>query len=176
MTQGSPETSDDRPVPNPSTGSGPPGPGYGQQPPGQGYGQQPPGQGYGQQPPRQGYGQQPPGPGYGQQPPLTDGDARLWSTLAHIFVPVTGFVGPLIVWLLLKERSRLVEANAREALNFAILYTIAQVVALLLTTIVIGYVLLPIVSVLVIVFAVMGAMAANRGEEYHYPINWRLVK
>ena len=40
----------------------------------------------------------------------------------------------------------------------------------------IGYVLLPIVSVLVIVFAVMGAIAANRGEEYHYPINWRLVK
>ena len=127
---------------------------------------------YGQQTP---YGDRPSG-AVRTQPPLSESDARLWSTIVHVLVPITGFVGPLLVWLLLRDRSRLVAANAAEALNFSILYSIAQLVAGALTVVVIGYVLLPVISVLVIVFAVLGAIAAGRGEEYRYPFNLAFVR
>ncbi len=127
---------------------------------------------YGRQTP---YGDRP-GGAVGTQPPLSESDARLWSTIVHVLVPITGFVGPLLVWLLIRDRSRLVAANAAEALNFSILYSVAQLVAGALTVVVIGYVLLPVISVLVIVFAVLGAISAGRAEEYRYPFNVDFVR
>ncbi|MGI8459686.1 MAG: DUF4870 domain-containing protein [Propionibacteriaceae bacterium] len=107
---------------------------------------------------------------------MTPSDERLWSVLAHVGVPITGFVGPLVIWLVFRDRSRLVGANSLEALNWSILATAAVLISTFLTALLIGFVLLPLVYVAVIVFAILGAVAANQGLAYRYPVNWRLVK
>lgn len=163
---------------------------YGQQQPYAPQGQQPP---YPGQPPypRQPYpGQQPYAP-QGQQPyagqpyapqpyaapaPLSETDQRLWATLTHISTLIVGFVGPLVAYLLLKDRSPFLKESTLEALNFSITVSIAAVVSSFLTIAFVGYVLLPVVYVAAAVFCILAAIAANKGEVYRYPLSWRLVK
>jgi uncharacterized Tic20 family protein len=159
---------------------GPQQPYPGQQP----YASQP----YPGQPPYAAPGQQPypspqpyPGQGYPPQPygaprPLSDNDQRLWVTLTQISIPFFGFLGPLVAYLVLKDRSPFLKDSTTEALNFSILLTIALTVSSFLTAVIIGVVLLPIVWVVGIVFCILAAIAANKGEVYRYPVNWRLVK
>jgi uncharacterized Tic20 family protein len=124
------------------------------------------------QPPVQPYAGQPYGPGQ----PLSPSDEQLWSTLSHISIPFIGLIGPLVVYLLFKDRGPFIRANAIESLNFSILYTVVQIVCSILTVVVIGAVLLPIVGVGALVLCILAAISANKGEFYRYPVNWRLIK
>jgi uncharacterized Tic20 family protein len=155
----------------------PPPPPYGQQ----AYGQQGYGQGAPNQPPYP--AQQYPPQGYPPQPyagpaqhPLSQSDERLWATLSHISIPFFGFVGPLVVYLVFKDRSGWLKESSTEALNFSILVSLSTLVASLLTAVVIGVVLLPIIWVGAVILCILAAVASNRGEQYRYPLNWRLVK
>jgi len=109
--------------------------------------------------------------------PLSDSDARLYATLAHggnILFPA---VAPLIMWLIGKDKSTFVDTEGKEALNFGILLAIGYFVSIILIP-VLGLGLLTgfAVWVVSIVFGIKGAMAANKGEAYRYPFNWRLIK
>lgn len=166
--------------------------GYGQQPPQQGYGQQgysqpppqqgyPP-QGYGQQPPQQGYPpQQYSQPGYpqpqpgGPLPPVSASDENTWGILSHISIPFFTFIGPLVGYLLYKDRSQYLEALTTEALNFSILFTIAQVVGAITSVITFGLINLA-VGIAALVLCIMATMAASRHELYKYPVNVRFIK
>ena len=160
----------------------PPYPSQGQQPyPGQPYaGQQPyPGQApyapQGQPPfPGQGYPPQP----YGAQPPapLSDNDQRLWATLTHISIPFFGFVGPLVAYLVLKDRSPFLKDSTTEGLNFSILYSIVYVIGIVLTGVVVGAIVLLVAGIGALVLCILAAIKTNKGELYRYPLNWRLVK
>lgn len=112
----------------------------------------------------------------GPQPPLTQGDERLWATIAHVSIPFVGFLGPLIVWLVFKDRSGWLRVTVAEALNFSILYTIAQCVSVVLLVVIIGMILMPLIAIAGLILCILAAMAANRGDSYHYPVNLRLVK
>jgi uncharacterized Tic20 family protein len=153
-------------------------PPYPGQPPYVPQGQQP----YPGQPPYAPQGQPPfPGQGYPPQPyvapqPLSDTDQRLWATLTHISIPFFGFIGPLVAYLVLKDRSPFLKETTTEALNFSIVFSIALTVSSILTAAVIGVVLLPVVWVVGIVFCILAAIRSNKGEAYRYPLNWRVVK
>ena|SRR6187402_2437068 len=110
--------------------------------------------------------------------PLSESDERLWASLAHAGTPFFGFLSPLLVWLIQKEKSEFVKTESTEALNFGILVTISYVVASFLTTVTfgIGIIVFPIVWIVSLIFCIQGAMKANKGESYRYPFNWRLVK
>ena len=192
------------PAPGVPGGYQPVDPGYGQpapgfQPPAQGYQPQAPGYeqpgyeqpgyaqpGYAQPgypgqppyvPPAQPYpGQGYPPPAYAAPQPLSDGDQRLWTTLTHLSIPFFGFVGPLVAYLVLKDRSPFLKDSTTEALNFSIVFSIALTVSSFLTAAIIGVVLLPIVWIVGIVLCILAAIRANKGEVYRYPLSWRLVK
>ena len=156
----------------PAYSAGPP-PAYGATPP-PAYGSTPPG-GYAPPP---AYGA-PQATGYGAASaaaPLSDADQRMWATLAHIGGIVFSFIGPLVVWLVFKDRGRFVEEQAKEALNFQITIAIAYLVSGILTIVLIGAFLLPIVGLLSLVLGIIAAIAANKGEAYRYPMTLRLVK
>ena len=111
-----------------------------------------------------------------QQPPLSDSDERLYATLGHAGIIVIGFIAPLIVWLLGKERSDFVDDQGKEALNFSILVTIGYVASSILTFVFIGFLLFPLVWIFSVIFCILAAIAANKGERYRYPLNWRIIK
>ncbi|MEV0591073.1 DUF4870 domain-containing protein [Nonomuraea cavernae] len=164
-------------------------PGYQAQPgssPQQGYGYgQPPTPPPGYQQPGYGY-QQHPGQGYGapqQRPPHVPGrygprpgsDDTTMAMLAHLLGLLVSWVGPLIIYLMKKDESPYVRDQAAEALNFQITMFIGYMVAGLLTIILIGLLLLPIVWIVSLIFHIQAAIAANKGEKYRYPIAIRLV-
>lgn len=156
-----------QPTPPPPSGYNPP-PAQPTPPPAGGYAPPPAG---GYAPPPAGYA---PPPGYGAQ--LGDADQRLWATLAHAGAIILGFIAPLVVWLVQKGKGQFVEEQSKEALNFQILVLIAGVAAGILSFIGIGLILYPLIWVANLVFCIMAAIAANKGEAYRYPLNWRIIK
>lgn len=109
-------------------------------------------------------------------------NVKQWSLIAHLsgFVgflfPLGNILGPLLVWLLKKEQSPILEEHAREALNFQISISIYALIASILFFAVIGFVLLPILIIVQIVLMIKAALAADRGEFYRYPITFRFIK
>ncbi|MCP4886759.1 MAG: DUF4870 domain-containing protein [Planctomycetaceae bacterium] len=89
-----------------------------------------------------------------------------------------GFLGPLIIYLMSRERSPYVVGQAKEALNFQITLILAGVVFGLLTAVSCGL-LFPLLFVpvaLQVVFAIIAAIAVRDGEPYRYPFCIRLLQ
>lgn len=99
--------------------------------------------------------------------------------LAHVLLIFTWWVGPLILWIVKKEQgpSHAVD-NAKEALNFGILLTIVYIATWILTAVTFGLLFfLPfLVMVAALVFGILGALDANKGNVYRYPLSLRLIK
>ena len=110
-------------------------------------------------------------------------DVRMWGMFAHISALVGllgngfGFIlGPLIVWLAKREDHPFVDDQGKEALNFQITMFFAFVISFFLCFVVIGFFLLAILVVLEIALPIVGAVKANNGEYYRYPLTMRLIK
>jgi len=108
---------------------------------------------------------------------------RSWATLCHL-VALAGFVGipfgnvlgPLIFWLMMREKYPEIDEHGKESLNFQLTMTIYTIVAGLCLFIIIGMILLPAVLVTNLVFLIIAAVKAGRGEFYHYPLTIHFVK
>lgn len=116
-----------------------------------------------------------PPPSGGEQP-LSQSDERTWAMLAQLSGIILGFIGPLIVMLVFGPRSAFVKKESTEALNFQITVTIAYIVSLVLTIVVIGAFLFLIVWILSIIFCLIAGLKNKDGIEYRYPLTLRLVK
>ena len=105
-------------------------------------------------------------------PPRTARRAlRLWPAMlvfATFTVPPMVF-GPLIMWLVRRPQSAFINDHGKEALNFNISILIYALVAALTFICGIGMVVLPAVWLFGLVFSVIAAVAANKGEYYRYP-------
>jgi uncharacterized Tic20 family protein len=126
-----------------------------------------------------GYG--PPGaPGYppsayGPGAPLSPGDQRTWAVVSHVSGIFVSFLAPLVIWLVFRGRGAYLEDQAKEALNFQITLIIAYLVGGILSVIGIGLILIFLTWLATIVFAILAAVAASRGEPYRYPVNIRMI-
>ncbi len=109
-------------------------------------------------------------------------EERSWGMLAHLSGLITlllvgglSFIGPLVVWLIKKDRSPFVADQAKEALNFQIAATIAVYVSALSIFLCVGIVLLPLVIIGAVVYAILAAVEANKGVYYRYPYTFRFI-
>ncbi|MEZ5097467.1 MAG: DUF4870 domain-containing protein [Nocardioides sp.] len=107
--------------------------------------------------------------------PLRPDEERTWTALAHFGAIVLGFLAPLLVYLMYKDRSRWVAEQSREALNFNLSYLIYLTLAALSLIVLIGIILLPVVIVLYYVFMIIGGVKALNGELYRFPLIIRMV-
>lgn len=105
---------------------------------------------------------------------------RTLALLTHLSGIVLGFVVPLIIWLINKDRSdkAFVVDQSKEALNFNITLLIAYIALFVLTVITLGLAspLTFLLWIASIVFFVIAGLKANNGETYRYPFTLRLVK
>ena len=60
--------------------------------------------------------------------------------------------------------------HGKQLMNWNISLVIYFVASVLLVLVVIGILLIPILILLHLIFSIMGAVAANRGDLYRYPI------
>ncbi|MBB5640921.1 DUF4870 domain-containing protein [Cryobacterium roopkundense] len=107
--------------------------------------------------------------------PLSPADEKLWATLIHVGGIFLYFVPSLIGYLLLKDRGPFIRAHGATALNFQITMAIGATVSLVLMAIFIGYLTLAAIWVILVVFSIIAALAANRGEGYTYPLAFKFV-
>jgi uncharacterized protein len=105
-----------------------------------------------------------------------------WSVLAHLSVFVnllTGFLGPvvaLIIWFVYRDRSERVSFHALQSalyqLAWVVILAIGWTITALLTAIIVGLLLIPVMIVLSVVPFVHMAYAAykfNQEVDYRYP-------
>lgn len=105
-----------------------------------------------------------------------DKDACNIAMLAHLLGIFTGFLGALVVWLVKKESSPYIAQESAEALNFQLTVMIGYVICSVLSVILIGLVMFPLLYIVNIVFCILGAIASSKGTGYRYPIALRLIK
>ncbi len=118
-------------------------------------------------------------PGAPPPPPATASiNENTLAMLAHLLPILTGFLGPLVIWLVKKDDSQacFVTAQAKESLNFQITVAIALLASVILTFVVIGGVLMPIIILANVVLCIVAALKANDGVAYRYPVALRLIK
>ena len=100
-------------------------------------------------------------------------DDRTMAMIGHLSGIVAGFIGPLIIWLINKDKTDKgwLNGQAKEALNFQITIAIAWFAAILLS-----FLLYPVILIGNIVLCIMAGMKANEGVDYRYPFALRLIK
>lgn len=108
--------------------------------------------------------------------PVSASDEKTWSILSHVGGIILGFVGPLIVFLIYKDRSAVIRAHAVGALNFQLTLLIGWVLGYVLLIVLIGGLILAAVGIVSIIFGIMAAIAANEGRPYKYPFAIAFVK
>jgi uncharacterized protein len=121
-------------------------------------------------------------------------EEKKWALFAHLSILVGGlvtfgwaasfgsFIGPLIIWLIQKDKMPFVADQAKEALNFGITLTLACFVLLMLTIFSLGIgalITIPafmVIGIAALVLVIIAALKANEGVAYRYPAALRLVK
>ena len=99
----------------------------------------------------------------------------MWATLTHIGGILFGWIVPLITYLMFKDRGPFVRAHTATALNFQLTMLIVYIVGGVLSLIIIGIFVLIAASIVVLVCSIMGAIAANNGQYYKYPLTITFV-
>ena len=116
----------------------------------------------------------PPPPSAGQ--PLAPADEKLWSILAHVGGIFFYWIVPLIAYLVLKDRGPFVRWHTRQALNFHITLVIGYAAGFVLSLVFVGIFVLIAAAILQVLFGIIAAVAANRGEFYKIPLAIEFVK
>jgi uncharacterized membrane protein len=104
-------------------------------------------------------------------------DERSQAMLMWILCIVASFFGlpwlpPLIFFLISKDKP-FVYRHAAMALSLCL---VAFVVCVILFVTVVGIILIPIVGIFELIICIMGAIAANKGDEYDPPLFAGLAK
>ena len=127
-----------------------------------------------------------------EPPPGTvTSDDRTMALIAYLIGFLVSFLGPLIIYLIKKDESPFVRRHCAEILNHMITMFLAAIAGAAL--IIVGVLVATAVPALGIIIAVvaglglfglliaslvwsiMGAIAANRGEDYRYPVSVRPI-
>jgi uncharacterized Tic20 family protein len=124
-------------------------------------------------------------------PPARDDDerARVWAAWCHIaglagYIPLIAGLGsvifPLAVWLTKRLEYDLVDDQGLEVVNYKINVVVVGAALLGLSLIrYVGCVTLPILILLIIAdvaLTIIGAIHANNGERYRYPMFFHPLK
>ena len=112
----------------------------------------------------------------------------MWTHLGPLLgglVSIPGIIAALVFWMIGKDKSALVDHNGKESMNFQLSLLIVGfgggAVAAVLAVVTLGIALILIIPavivalVFVIMWQIQGAIAANNGQYYRYPWNWRMI-
>jgi uncharacterized protein len=81
-------------------------------------------------------------------------------------------LGPLVLWLIGRERSVFIDDHGREAINFMLSFFLLHVI---LAITLIGIALWPVLWIVAIVNMIRAAVAAGQDEYFRYPVTFRFL-
>lgn len=103
----------------------------------------------------------------------------LWlylSQLANVFLFPVGIIVPIVLWQMNKDKMPALDAHGKMVLNWMISSFIYAVVSIILIFFIVGFFLLMGLAVVGIVFPIIGAIKANDGELWEYPLTIKFLK
>lgn len=98
------------------------------------------------------------------------------SQLASYAIPLAGIVLPIVMWATNKDQSELVDKQGKNILNWIISCFIYIAISLILSFVLIGIPLLIIVGICSLIFTIIGAIKANDGIIYKYPLTMTFIR
>jgi uncharacterized Tic20 family protein len=126
---------------------------------------------------------------------------HLGGIIGSLVLPSVGnILGALIIWLVKRNEYTFVDDQGKEALNFQITISIANAALGIISAISMGFWSFNsiffhrgdfnfnltdisilgggygILWLLNVIFSIIGAVKASKGEAYRYPVSWRIVK
>ncbi|WP_084103262.1 DUF4870 domain-containing protein [Demequina sp. NBRC 110056] len=123
-----------------------------------------------------------------QQPyapqPMLESEARMWSMLIHVVAAgamvlsagFLGFVVPLVLWLIYRERSALVDFHGKQNLNLQITVLVSGAAAFIVGLLLLGvglFVTLPLwglYALYALIISIVAGVKAHGGQYYKVPL------
>ena len=98
------------------------------------------------------------------------------AQLLNIIIPLAGIVVPVVLWQTQKDKMPALDAHGKMVTNWLISSVIYFVVSLVLSLIIIGIFGIIALSIMSIVFPIIGGIKANNGELWEYPLTIKFLK
>jgi uncharacterized Tic20 family protein len=98
------------------------------------------------------------------------------SMLANVILFPVGVIAPIVIWQTQKEKMPVLDLHGKMAVNWLISMIIYAAVSLVLMFVLIGFLLMLGWTVIAIVFPIIGAVKANNGELWEYPLTIKFLK
>ena len=93
------------------------------------------------------------------------------SVFAGYIIPGAGFLLPIIMWATCSSLHPLIDTHGRIVLNWLISEITYAIVAVVLCFVLIGIPLVVALAVCGVIFPIIGAVRASRGETWRYPLS-----
>ncbi len=116
------------------------------------------------------------------------------SSFGGYLFPFGSIVIPLVIWEIKKNDSEMLDATGKEVINFNLSYliytTILVIIMIMLGVrfifddinplnmffIVSAAIFIGLISIIKFILIIIGAVKANQGEMYHYPLSIKFLK
>ena len=98
------------------------------------------------------------------------------SQLLNFVIPFGGVIAPILIWQLKKDEIPALDAHGKMVTNWMISALIYGVVSGILCIVLIGFLGLAALAITGIVFPIIGAIKANNGEFWEYPLTIKFLK
>jgi len=98
------------------------------------------------------------------------------SQLANIILFPIGVILPIVIWQTQKDKMPALDAHGKMVANWMISSTIYMIISIILIFVIVGILLVVGVALLGIIFPIIGAVKANNGEFWEYPLTIKFLK
>jgi uncharacterized protein len=107
---------------------------------------------------------------------MVKSEERMLAAILYVVSLFFPIIGPLVIWLLKKDESSFINYHGREYFNFFISYTVYSIISGILVFLLVGIFLLWILGIMALVFTIIAAVKAYEGNEYRFPLVFRVIK
>ena len=102
-------------------------------------------------------------------------DSKNLALLIWIGTLFFGIIPGLVMYLV-KSDDDYIQDQSKEAINWSITTLIGYLVGFVLSFIVIGVLVFPVIAICNVIFCVLGAIATSKGNQFRVPYAIRLIK
>ncbi len=103
-------------------------------------------------------------------------DIRQLAMIMHLlqFIGIPGLIAAIILWQQKKENA-FIDEHGKMIVNWFISHLIYSIICVILCFVLIGIPLLLALVICIIVFPIIGAVKANNGENWKYPMTIKFI-
>jgi len=99
-----------------------------------------------------------------------------FSQLLGYAVPVAGWLVPLIIWQVYKDKVPGIDKHGKEVANFIISMVVFSAIGFLTMCLGVGFIVIAVVAIFGFICPILGGIRANDGGFFRYPLTLPFIK